>query len=261
MFKNRLPLLLFIFSFIFFISCSNDSSSDDQPEVEDLTLANKLTTGESAHDILSADDFTTLKVELVYVTGFKPRAETVENLQTFLEDRLNKPGGISIIETEISEGGEAPYSSQEIRDLEDANRVFYNTGNTIALYVFFADGANVNDTQFSKTIGSAYRNTSVVIYEKTVQEFSDETGEPTRVALESTTLLHEICHLLGLVNLGTALQSDHEDPLNSKHCVVEDCLMFFQTEIQGGIFKMKSLTELTPLDSQCLADLVANGGK
>ncbi len=247
-------------------SCKSDDNSDDPTDDGPIIGAdNKLPLGESARDLLASETFTSLEVEMVLIEGFSPRAETVANLQTFLEERLNKPGGITINQRFIDPIGDAPYSTAEIIEIEDQVRNSYNTDTTISVFVFFANGANVNDTQFNKTLGTAYRNTSVVIYHPTIQEFSNDPTEPSRVGLETTTLTHEITHLLGLVNLGTELTSDHEDPLNGRHCVVEECLMYFQTEVQGGLApKMSSAmtaSQTTPLDPLCIADLQANGGK
>ncbi|MDC7998459.1 membrane metalloprotease [Gilvibacter sediminis] len=255
-----LPYLL-LMSFIVLSSCkSDDSSGGDDTEEPNPNAGNLLSVGDSAADLLGGTEFDAINIELVFVENFNPRAATVDNLRIFLEERLNKPGGITITERSIDPIGMQPFSTAEIAEIEDQVRTVYNQGSTLGVFIFFTDGANINDTQFSKTLGTAYRNTSLVIYEETIREFSDEAGEPGRVALESTTLNHEFAHLLGLVNLGTPLTSDHEDPINTRHCVVEDCLMFFQTEIQGGVFKMKSLDAITPLDPLCIADLQANGG-
>lgn len=252
-----------LFAFLCFSSCNSDDSSGDDmtDDTVNENLDNKQPLGESAADLLAAGTFDSLEIELVSIGSFNPRAETVDNLVAFLEARLNKPGGISLIERSIEPIGDPPYSTAEIRDIEDAVRTSFNDGTKISVFILFTDGANVNDTQFNKTLGTAYRNTSLVIYEPTIREFSDETGEPGRVALESTTLIHEFGHLMGLVNLGTPLTSDHEDPFNDKHCVTESCLMFFQTEVQGVMPKMRNLLEVTPLDDLCIADLQANGGK
>jgi hypothetical protein len=71
---------------------------------------------------------------------------------------------------------------------------------------------------------------------------------------------HEFGHLMGLVNLGTPLQSAHEDANSDNHCNVDGCLMFF--EINGGnVLDMMNMTAIPELDPQCIADLQANGGK
>lgn len=260
---NKLRYLPYLLLLTFFVlsSCkSDDSSGGDDTEESNPNAANLLSVGDSAADLLGSSNFDAINVELVFVENFNPRAETIDNLRIFLEERLNKPGGITFTQRSIAPIGMQPFSTAEIAEIEDQVRTVYNQGTTLGVFIFFTDGANINDTQFSKTLGTAYRNTSLVIYEETIREFSDEAGEPGRVALESTTLNHEFGHLLGLVDLGTPLTSDHEDPFNTHHCVVEDCLMFFQTEIQGGIFKMKNYNAITPLDPLCIGDLQANGG-
>lgn len=260
---KKLPYFL-LFGFLILAACQSDdgpADDDTQSDEPDPRAANLLSVGDSGGDLLSADNFNRLNIEVVSIQGFNPRAETVENLRVFIEERLNKPGGVTITQRSVDPIGEQPFSTAEIAEIEDQIRQVYNQGTTMGVFIFFTNGANVNDTQFNKTLGTAYRNTSLVLYEETIREFSDEAGEPGRVALESTTLNHEFAHLLGLVNLGTPLTSDHEDPLNSRHCVVEDCLMYFQTEIQGGVPKMSNMNLVTPLGPLCIADLQANGGK
>jgi hypothetical protein len=46
---------------------------------------------------------------------------------------------------------------------------------------FFADGKSSKDTDTSVILGTAYRNTSFVIYEQTVHGLSDSAFEPTEV--------------------------------------------------------------------------------
>ena len=73
--------------------------------------------------------------------------------------------------------------------------------------------------------------------------------------------MHEFGHILGLTNLGSDLQSNHEDASHPKHCNVESCLMFWAAETGSGIGNMISNGSAPQLDAQCIADLQANGGK
>ncbi|MFV8358041.1 membrane metalloprotease, partial [Flavobacterium sp. XS1P32] len=124
-----------------------------------------------------------------------------------------------------------------------------------------ADGKSSKDTDTSVILGTAYRNTSFVIYEQTVHGLSDSAFEPNRSLLETTVITHEFGHILGLTNLGTTLQSNHEDTEHPKHCIEKTCLMFWSAEIGGGIGNMVSSGSAPQLDAQCIADLRANGGK
>ena len=57
------------------------------------------------------------------------------------------------------------------------------------------------------------------------------------------------------------MQENHEDTEHPKHCNDEDCLMYWAAETGAGITNMANMNSAPVLDSQCLADLKANGGK
>lgn len=246
--------------FVFFISCSKeDDLTESSPTINPNT--NKQATGSSSNDLLSDKKFKSTIIEVVYVVGFEPTTAAINNFVAFLQARTYKPGGITVIKRAIASPGTAPYTIQEIAVIEDANRSKYNTANQIAIWAFFADGQSSSDTSTSVILGTAYRNTSFVIYEQTIQGFSDSPFEPNRTLLETTVITHEFGHILGLTNLGATLQSNHEDAAHPKHCNVESCLMFWSSETGKGIADMVSGGTAPQLDAQCIADLRANGGK
>lgn len=246
--------------FVLFISCSKDDDSIVDPDAVNPNT-NKQTTGSSSNDLLSDKKFKSMIVEVVYVEGFEPSVTAINNFIAFIDARTYKPNGISVIKRAIASPGNAPYTYQEIAVIEDANRTKYNTSNQIAVWAFFADGKSESDTSTSVTLGGAYRNTSFVIYEQTVQGLSDSPFELNRTILETTIISHEFGHILGLTNLGATLQSNHEDTAHPKHCNVETCLMYWSSETGNGIGNMVSGGTVPQLDTQCIADLQANGGK
>lgn len=251
--------LLLFSAFFMFAGCSSDD--DDPNAANGINRAPNLqATGSSANDFLAASKYNTLAIEVFYVSGFRPNPLTLTNLRNFMAARLNKPGGISIVETEIESPGLAPYDINEIVAIESDIRTKYNNGNTLALYLFFADGGSTTDTNNQFTLGSAYRNTSFVMYESTIQNLSNGIGEPNRVDLETTVIEHELGHLLGIVNLGSPMQADHEDTAHPKHCTNPDCLMYWQAE-SSNVIGMMAGGNVPQLDANCLADLQANGGK
>jgi hypothetical protein len=257
--KKRIAVLTICFGLL--LSCSKEDDLSNGSGTGSSIANNKKATGSSANDLLSDNTFKSTVIEVVYVVGFEPTTTAINNLVAFLEARTYKPGGISVIKRAIASPGTAPYTNEEIAAIEDANRTKYNTVNQVAIWAFFADGQSTSDTNTSVILGTAYRNTSFVIYEKTVQGLSDSPFEPNRTLLETTVITHEFGHILGLTNLGTALQSNHEDAAHAKHCNVESCLMFWSSETGHGIANMVSGGSAPQLDAQCIADLRANGGK
>ena len=245
---------------VLLVSCSKDDYVAEDPDTVN-PATNKQTTGSSSNDLLSDKKFKSIVVEVVYVVGFEPTTAAINNFVAFLDARTYKPNGISVIKRAIQPPGNSPYTIQEIAVIEDANRTKYNTSNQIAVWAFFADGKSENDTSTSVILGTAYRNTSFVIYEQTVQSFSDSSFEPNRNLLETTVITHEFGHILGLTNLGASLQSSHEDTAHPKHCDVKSCLMYWSSETGNGIGDMVSGGTAPQLDAQCIADLRAQGGK
>lgn len=244
-------------------SCSSvDDSSSSDIQTTAAVANNKKGTGTSSKDLLSDQKFKSMVIELVYVKGFEPSATAISNFVSFIEARTFKPGGITVLKREIAASGKASFTNDDIVAIEDGNRTKYNTDDQIAVWAFFVDGASASDEGNNVVLGTAYRNTSFVIYENTIKNISSNgTFSSNRTLLETTVMEHEFCHILGLTNLGATLQSNHEDQDHAKHCNVSSCLMYFSAETQAGIGNMISGGTAPTLDSQCLADLKANGGR
>jgi hypothetical protein len=243
---------------IIVISCKKDDEDTDMAPNPDH-VANQQPLGTSANELLSADEFTSLRLEIVYPDGFRPTQETIDLIEDFLNERLDKPNGINMVENIIDPSQTPPYTINEIVAIEDEHRTVFNNGDEIGGYVFFSDGNSSSNSGNSVVLGTAYRNTSMVIYEKTFIDLANQsTTGINRTLIETSTLRHEFGHIFGLVNTGTPLTSDHEDQNNNRHCNVEDCLMYFQTVT--NVFNDSSVSSIPDFDPQCIADMQANGG-
>jgi hypothetical protein len=215
----------------------------------------KQVAGNSAAGLLSADTYTSLRIELQYGPGMQPQAQTLTNLSNFLAERLHKPAGITIVTKQVRSLGKPTVNIADITSFTDQYRTIYTDGNQITLYILFADA----DYASNGVVGIAYRNTAICLFEKTIQANSGGINQAGRVKVETGVLLHEIGHLLGLTNNGTSMTSPHEDAANKAHCNNSNCLMYYSIETTG---LMNMLSNAVPtLDANCLADLKGGGGK
>lgn len=257
--QTSIKIVFILFSFLFIVSCKKDEESE---VVDDFKTENRLSLGVSAEDLLSSDNYSKLTVEFVYFGFYRPTELAIANFREFLSERLNKPGGIIIKETSVPEVQGSPFTTQELIAIEDENRTAYTNGDEIAVYVFFANGVSVNDTSTRVTLGTAYMNTSIVIYQQTLRNLTAINPSIALSTLETTTLQHEFGHILGLVNLlDDDIHTDHMDTANPKHCVVEDCLMYFESNSRSRILeRFSGRADLPELDPLCIADLQAKGG-
>jgi hypothetical protein len=243
--------VIIIFSFLLFIGCKKDSDNTSLPD--DYSNSN---VGASANDLLSSNKFTSLKIEINYMPNNSPDPSAITHFQNLLNSTLNKPGSIEIVQRQINSDNKSSYSLKDIKLIEKANRTVYSQGGTIGVYFLITD-ADYND---SRVLGIAYRNTSFALFGKTIRDNSGGIGKASLTKLEATVIEHEFGHLLGLVNIGTAMQVNHQDTPNGNHCTNANCLMNFTaetTDILGFL-----LTGSIPVfDANCKNDLKANGGK
>jgi hypothetical protein len=217
--------------------------------------------GGSARDYLTSTPYTSLVIEMQSVSGFAPTATAKNNLISFLQARLNKPIGVTIVDETIASPGQSSYSLDDVRRIETASRKLSNSDTKMTAYFLFLDGNSTSDSSSGQILGTAYAPSSMVIYEKTIQSLSGTpVTQPSTAVLESTVLEHEFGHLLGLVNTGTVPQNEHQDSAHGAHCSNTACLMYWNVDTSGIIGNLLGGT-VPSLDADCLADLKANGGK
>lgn len=212
-----------------------------------------------ANDFLSDKKFDKLIVEIQYVEGYQPKSASVDKLKAFLQERLKKPAGITILKNAIPPPGKAAYSLEDIREVEKGSRTQEPHEKTLTAYIFFADADYAENSGNSKVLGIAYGRTSMVIFEKTIKEYSGGLTQPPVSTLESTVIQHELGHTLGLVNNGTSMETEHQDEPNGKHCNNKECLMYYTAETTDIVGNLTG-GNVPELDNNCLDDLRANGG-
>jgi hypothetical protein len=242
---------------IFLLTMVNSCSKKDT--LSGITVGNTENTkavGASARDLLSAADYSSILIEVQYMPGFQPDAASINNLVSFINLLANKPAGITVIQTQVPSGGKTVYSLDDVAAIEKTDRTKYTSGAQVAINFLYVDGTYTENN----VLGFAYRNTSMCIFAKKVTDNSGGFGQVSRTKLESTILEHEMGHILGLVNLGSPMQTPHEDASHEKHCSNTSCLMYYQTQTTGIMGTLMN-GAIPALDANCRADLHANGGK
>lgn len=267
----------------------DDTTLEDPPVQVDKSL-NLLAAGESANDILSNAKYSKMKIEIAYVVGFKPTQAALDEFVNYLKTYTFKED-IEMVFNELPSPDKETLTIQEIADLETDNRTVYNNGDTLGVYIYFADAPSEADDEEEGlvTLGAVYRNTTMIIHEVTIRKLASLSSLISDADVETATINHEFGHLFGLVNLGTVPVNDHEDDESDNHCDIPGCLM--RAELQfGGSGKSSSLTaknelksscslsghsvmkmlekttskgflQAVPLDAECILDLKSNGGR
>ncbi|MEO7961147.1 MAG: hypothetical protein ABIR19_06365 [Ginsengibacter sp.] len=246
-------LIVFLSIITFLLSCTKTDTLKGLPSID---ASSNKTTGSSANDFLSANNYTSVKVEIQFMPGFQPDAASVNNLTGFLKNITNKPVGINVTQQVISSGSKSVYTITDIGALEKSNRNSYNSGKELAVYILVVDGSYSDPN----VLGIAFRNTSVCLFGKTIFDNSGGIGQASRTKVLTTVLQHEFGHLLGLVDLGSAMTINHKDVPHGNHCNNQQCLMYYATETTD-LLGFLVTGNVPVLDNNCLDDLQSNGGK
>jgi hypothetical protein len=245
--------LLCSFLVLLLAACKKSETITNLPYINS---ENNKTVGASANDLLSATKYSSVKIEIQYMPGFQPDAASVNNLTNLLNSLVNKPGAVTVIQSQVASAGNTVLSLNDIALFEKNNRTVYTSGTQLGVYVLYTDG-NYSE---GNVLGLAFRNTSISLLGKTIHDNSGGIGQASRTKLESTVLEHEFAHLLGLVNIGSAMQTNHQDGAHGNHCNNNSCLMYYASETTD-ILGLLITGNIPVLDTNCKADLTANGGK
>jgi hypothetical protein len=244
----RIALILSVF-----IGCSKKDEFVNNPGATDL---HNKPVGASAHDLLASSKYTSLKIEVQYMSGFQPDAAALNHLQSVLSGLINKPAGITIVTKEIPAVSNTILSIDDIAQIEKNNRTAFTSGTELAVYVLYTNGTYSDNN----VLGVAYKNTSVALFGKKIQDNSGGIGQASRTKLVATVAEHELGHLLGLVDLGSPMQTNHKDASHGNHCNNSNCLMYYASET-SDILGFLITGNIPSLDANCVADLHANGGQ
>lgn len=251
--KSSALFMLALLSGLALSSCLDSTGSDDEPQ----PFNHQRNPGTSAEELLRADDYTNLALEIDYMPGYEPTQEALDSLKLFLEQRLNKTSVTIRTPTQIPSGGKQAYTAADVRDLEQEHRNNRTGAQSTTLESYFV----IVDGEFDQAnvLGIAYYNTSMAFFGPTIDSAGSGVGAPSRRKIEGTVFRHEFGHIMGLVDSGTPARSSHTTS-DGQHCNSDSCLMEPAVETSDYFANIFD-GDIPNLDELCIDDLQANGGR
>lgn len=237
---KRLAFLLVLVS-LMGASCQKE----DMPQLDYRKL------GASANDILSDRTYKSIEIEISYMPGYMLADTVLSHVRNYLSMVANKPTGISFRQTSFSRTVPSPMTLNQVVSLEKDVRTGFTGGTVLRIHIMVVDA----EYQTADILGISYWNTSMCVFGKTIDKFSGRPGLLSKNQLLITLIEHEMGHLLGLVDQGTPMVAQHKST-NGAHCTNTRCLMYYVIETAGN-----ASTPIPTLDTDCLNDLRANGGR
>ena len=176
---------------------------------------------------LQDDAYTSMVIEIDYEAGYKPMTSSTDMLVDRLENVCDKPGGISIDFTEVDFGHTGDWSANDVREKAWENKdTSPREGSILTWHILFPSGTYTD----SSVLGVAVDASSVALFSDSIQTANGPFNRPSVEDVENSVIVHEVGHLLGLVNLVYQSPVDHEDENNEGHSNNDDSVMYWAIE-------------------------------
>ncbi len=185
---------------------------------------NPFTTGPRLpHDYIVDDDYSKWIIEVDYVDGHAPTQSALDLLKQRMAALVHKDS--ITITTNGGVEGRSTWTDDAIRATSTRHLDQKSGSGTVVTHVLYLDGS------YSKgsVLGVTYGNKEVVaMFDETISNSANLFFSASTI--ERAVLVHEFGHVLGLVNTGTPMAQNHEDPENSGHSNNRDSVMYWAVE-------------------------------
>lgn len=219
-------------------------------------------------EVLSAEPFTRLVVELDHAPGRAPSPEATAHLLATLRNVTSKQEVTLVLREQLPADGAERWSAEELVALERQTRDTPHTAPTAVLHVLYPAGRFERDGVAGVTVGGPVLG-PVVVFLDTLGELAAGPAGPLPLPpqaiarLERATLLHEAGHGVGLVDNGLPQVRDREDPDHPGHSRNAGSVMYWKVESLDGLrdFILQDGTVPDEFDADDRADLRSAGGR
>ena len=175
-------------------------------------------------------------LEIDVQSGVTVDSAAVDHRVDELSRYVDKADGV------VLEGGNNFTSQKDawtVEDLRDAmaiNRSTFSDDTQVSVHLLYVRGGHVADGQTTQAIGLAYSASTIALFPERWAGFGSVLGSGR--AVERAVLVHELGHLLGLVNLTHESPHDREDPDHPGHSTNRQSVMHYAIEstLIGQVF-------------------------
>lgn len=208
--------------------------------------------GAFARTLLQASGARRIVLEVQHHDGVGPRPETMAAAR----EALGQPSGKQVEVTSVRlGGGSRAWPADELRRLADeAGRARQGAGGTAVVRLLWLRGSLAEQPE---ALGAAIRGDIAVVFPDRL----DEATSPlvTRSRIEHSVTVHELGHLLGLVDL--VLSTGRQDPDHPGHSRNRDSVMYWAVEstLVGQILAGPPPTSFDEADRRDLATIRSGG--
>lgn len=198
---------------------------------------------------IQSDDISRIVFEVDYVFDHGPHWKVGKDMEDDLHKIVDKPSGISVKRDDIiaPRGADHKWTGYEVGELIDKTYDLRVPDRTAKVHVLFVDGGFQADSNGSRVLGLAWNYQNIVLFKDNIMagcQLNDEKHDAKLMKrfcekAEKSVWIHEFGHVIGLVDAGLKMTTDHLDEEHGKHCSNKNCVMYWQ---HRSSFIFKKLT-------------------
>lgn len=212
-------------------------------------LSRSLLPGEQALELLQGSPYPNLVVEVDYTPGDRPTTAALNLLEARLTTYTAKES-IRLVFDVIEVNG-TMFSTLDLLEVERANRNEATGGDTFTLYILSISGELTDGG--GTALGASYTASSLAIFKDVIRIATIGPG-PSISEVEASVFVHEVGHLMGLVNLVYTSDLDYEDVSHPFHSNNSADVMFWAIDSAPFIQPPNDFEFETQFDLQKLRD-------
>jgi len=158
-------------------------------------------------------------VQVLAQDGAGPRTAAAERVRQVLAQLSGKSVAVAVAGVG---GGPRSWTSEELRSLADGSAPAQTAEQAVLTLLYLRGGFAEND----RAVGVAVRGDVAAVFAERVDEAAGMLGSPS--AVEDAVTMHEVGHLLGLVDL--VLDTGRQDPEHPGHSPNRGSVMYYAVE-------------------------------
>ena len=166
-----------------------------------------------------------LSIEIDWVSGRDPAGSAIDHVTTILRRELDKPDGISAQPGNRIASGRSSWTIADMRALEKTHRAAHSSRSRATMWFAYVDGRFAEN---ANALAVTFSASAAVIFRDRIDDAA--TSLVLERGIERSVFLHEIGHMLALVNIGYRSRFNHEDAQHPYHSNNPDSVMYWAVE-------------------------------
>ncbi|MDA0648019.1 MAG: hypothetical protein O3B00_03455 [archaeon] len=173
------------------------------------------------------NSYTELIIEIDFESGYKPETSSTDLLKQRISEVCSFSQGISTEFTETNFADVGTWSADDVREQGwDNKKADPTVGKTLRWQLIFPAESYEDDS----VLGVAVDASTIAIFGESVDGAAGFLNRPSAEDVENSVMVHEVGHLLGLVNLVYTSPVNHESTDKPGHSDNDDSVMYWAIE-------------------------------